>query len=247
MLAAPATAYDERISDGSSLLADPRAHQRARMRCCGRSRCPTIDHRGPEFQALGRRLLEKIKPVFGTTQPGADVPGHRHRRVGGGAGQHAQPRGPGAVLRDRALRHAVAGDGDGLGARRRLRPRRLAARGRPRRGRASGCAPTPGTRSAPSACVHNETSTGVTSRIAEVRAAIDAAGASGPVPGRHDLLARLHRLPARRVEGRRHRRRLAEGADAAARDELQRGERQGPGGAPVGRGWASRCGTGRRS
>ena len=52
---------------------------------------PTIDHRGPEFQALGRRLLEKIKPVFAHDQPGRDVPGHRHRRVGGGPGQHAQP------------------------------------------------------------------------------------------------------------------------------------------------------------
>ena len=30
---------------------------------------PTIDHRGPEFQALGRRLLEKVKPVFGTGHP----------------------------------------------------------------------------------------------------------------------------------------------------------------------------------
>jgi alanine-glyoxylate transaminase / serine-glyoxylate transaminase / serine-pyruvate transaminase len=30
---------------------------------------PTIDHRGPEFQALGRHLLEAIKPVFGTTNP----------------------------------------------------------------------------------------------------------------------------------------------------------------------------------
>ena len=27
---------------------------------------PTIDHRGPEFQALGRRVLEKVRPVFGT-------------------------------------------------------------------------------------------------------------------------------------------------------------------------------------
>jgi alanine-glyoxylate transaminase/serine-glyoxylate transaminase/serine-pyruvate transaminase len=30
---------------------------------------PTIDHRGPEFQALGRRVLEKVRPVFGTTDP----------------------------------------------------------------------------------------------------------------------------------------------------------------------------------
>jgi alanine-glyoxylate transaminase/serine-glyoxylate transaminase/serine-pyruvate transaminase len=27
---------------------------------------PTIDHRGPGFAALGRRVLERIRPVFGT-------------------------------------------------------------------------------------------------------------------------------------------------------------------------------------
>lgn len=30
---------------------------------------PTIDHRGPEFQALGREVLAGIRPIFGTTQP----------------------------------------------------------------------------------------------------------------------------------------------------------------------------------
>jgi alanine-glyoxylate transaminase/serine-glyoxylate transaminase/serine-pyruvate transaminase len=30
---------------------------------------PTIDHRGPEFQKLGLRVLEAIKPVFGTKNP----------------------------------------------------------------------------------------------------------------------------------------------------------------------------------
>lgn len=30
---------------------------------------PTIDHRGPEFQAMGVRVLEAVKPVFGTTNP----------------------------------------------------------------------------------------------------------------------------------------------------------------------------------
>src|SRR3954465_7025187 len=30
---------------------------------------PTIDHRGPEFAALGLEVLEAIKPVFGTSQP----------------------------------------------------------------------------------------------------------------------------------------------------------------------------------
>lgn len=30
---------------------------------------PTIDHRGPAFQQLGGRVLEKVKPVFGTDAP----------------------------------------------------------------------------------------------------------------------------------------------------------------------------------
>jgi alanine-glyoxylate transaminase/serine-glyoxylate transaminase/serine-pyruvate transaminase len=30
---------------------------------------PTIDHRGPEFQALGRELLTKVRVVFGTVRP----------------------------------------------------------------------------------------------------------------------------------------------------------------------------------
>ena len=30
---------------------------------------PTIDHRGPQFQALGRRVLDKVGLVFGTSEP----------------------------------------------------------------------------------------------------------------------------------------------------------------------------------
>ncbi|MFZ9346628.1 MAG: pyridoxal-phosphate-dependent aminotransferase family protein [Burkholderiaceae bacterium] len=36
---------------------------------------PTIDHRGPEFQRLGLKILEAIKPVFGTIQPVIIYPG----------------------------------------------------------------------------------------------------------------------------------------------------------------------------
>ena len=75
--------------------------------------------------------------------------------------------------------------------------------------------------------VHNETSTGCLSPIDEIRKAIDARRPSGAVHGRHDLVARLDRLPPRRMGRRRHRRRLAEGPDAAARPVVQRGQRQG--------------------
>lgn len=36
---------------------------------------PTIDHRGPDFQALGERVLEGIKPIFGTRNPVIIFPG----------------------------------------------------------------------------------------------------------------------------------------------------------------------------
>ena len=75
--------------------------------------------------------------------------------------------------------------------------------------------------------VHNETSTGVTSRIPEIRAAIDAAGHDALLLVDVDLLARLDRLPPRGVGRRRHRRRLAEGPDAAGRAQLQRGQPEG--------------------
>ena len=93
--------------------------------------------------------------------------------------------------------------------------------------------------------VHNETSTGVTRRIAEIRAAIDGP-ATGAAAGRHDLLARLDRLPPRRVGRRRHRRRLAEGADAARRARLQRGLDEGAGRARRPRSCRAPTGTGRR-
>lgn len=35
---------------------------------------PTIDHRGPEFARLGRRLLDGLKPLFGTSDPVAVFP-----------------------------------------------------------------------------------------------------------------------------------------------------------------------------
>ena len=66
----------------------------------------------------------------------------------------------------------------------------------------------------------------------------------GPVHGRHDLLARLDRLSPRRVGRRRHGRGLAEGPDAAARPELQCGQRQGAGGARRARGCRGPTGTG---
>ena len=135
---------------------------------------PTIDHRGPEFQALGRRVLEKVRPVFGTTEPVVIYPAS-----GTGAWEAAlvNTLSPGdkvlffetghfAVLWEHMARslgldvEVVPGDWrhgvDPAAVQERL------------------TADTD--RSIQAVCVvHNETSTGVTSRVGEVRAAMDAA------------------------------------------------------------------------
>jgi alanine-glyoxylate transaminase / serine-glyoxylate transaminase / serine-pyruvate transaminase len=136
---------------------------------------PTIDHRGPEFQALGRRLLEKIKPVFGTTNPVIMFPA-----TGTGAWEASlvNTLSPGdrvlcfetghfATLWQEMARSLglvvdfVPGDW-----RHGVDPAVVEERLR-----------ADSAHEIKAVCaVHNETSTGVTSRIGDVRAAIDAAG-----------------------------------------------------------------------
>ncbi|NIH67277.1 alanine-glyoxylate transaminase/serine-glyoxylate transaminase/serine-pyruvate transaminase [Modestobacter marinus] len=135
---------------------------------------PTIDHRGPEFAALGLEVLEAVKPVFGTTQPVVIYPAS-----GTGAWEAALTNtlSPGdkvlafetghfaTLWQEMATRlglevEFVAGDwrhgADPAAAQERL------------------AADTAHEIKAVMV-VHNETSTGVTSRVAEVRKAIDAA------------------------------------------------------------------------
>jgi alanine-glyoxylate transaminase/serine-glyoxylate transaminase/serine-pyruvate transaminase len=136
---------------------------------------PTIDHRGPEFAALGLHLLDAIKPVFGTTGPVVIYPAS-----GTGAWEAAlvNTLSPGDRVLCFETGHfatlwkAMAG-GLGLhvdfvpgdwrhGADPRVVEERLAA---------------DTSRSIKAVCVvHNETSTGVTSRVADIRRAIDATG-----------------------------------------------------------------------
>ena len=75
--------------------------------------------------------------------------------------------------------------------------------------------------------VHNETSTGATSRLAEIRRAIDRA--KHPALYFVDAVSSLalDRSPSGRVGHRRGRRRIAERVDAAARHELQLDQRKG--------------------
>ena len=63
--------------------------------------------------------------------PVVDLSGVGHRRLGGGARQHAVARRPRAHVRDRPFRDAVARDGRAARPRRRVRARRLAPRRRP--------------------------------------------------------------------------------------------------------------------
>ncbi len=135
---------------------------------------PTIDHRGPEFQALGRRVLEKVRPVFGTTDPVVIYPAS-----GTGAWEAAlvNTLSPGdkvlffetghfAVLWEHMARalgldvEIVPGDWR-HGVDPAVVQDRLSA---------------DTARDIKAVCVvHNETSTGVTSRVGEVRQAMDAA------------------------------------------------------------------------
>ncbi|GIJ49182.1 serine--glyoxylate aminotransferase [Virgisporangium aliadipatigenens] len=136
---------------------------------------PTIDHRGPEFAALTRELLDALKPVFGTTGPVVVYPAS-----GTGAWEAAlvNTLSPGdrvlcfetghfaTLWQEMARRLGLRVDLVPGDWRHGVDPDEVAARLR-----ADGAGLVKAV-----LVVHNETSTGVTSRVAEVRRAIDAAG-----------------------------------------------------------------------
>jgi alanine-glyoxylate transaminase/serine-glyoxylate transaminase/serine-pyruvate transaminase len=136
---------------------------------------PVIDHRGPEFAELGREILQGVKPVFGTTNPVVIYPA-----TGTGAWEAAlvNTLSPGdrvlgfetghfaTLWREMARGFGLDVDfvpGDWRhGASPEVLADKLAA---------------DTAHAIKAVCVvHNETSTGVTSRVSDVRAAIDAAG-----------------------------------------------------------------------
>jgi alanine-glyoxylate transaminase/serine-glyoxylate transaminase/serine-pyruvate transaminase len=136
---------------------------------------PTIDHRGPAFQALAQRLLDRLKPVFQTTEPIVIYPAS-----GTGAWEAAlvNTLSPGDRVLMAETGHFALLWRD-LAARLGLEPELIAgdwrsgvdvAAVRERLARDDGHA-------IKAVCVvHNETSTGVTSKIAPVRRALDHAG-----------------------------------------------------------------------
>ena len=135
---------------------------------------PTIDHRGPEFQALGRRVLEKVRPVFGTTDPVVIYPAS-----GTGAWEAAlvNTLSPGdKVLFFETGHFAMLWEhmAGALGLDVEIVPGDWRHGVDPAAVQERLTADTD--RQIKAVCVvHNETSTGVTSRIGEVRQAMDAA------------------------------------------------------------------------
>ena len=136
---------------------------------------PTIDHRGPEFQVLAREVLEGLKGIFRTAEPVVIYPAS-----GTGAWEAAlvNTLSPGdrvlmfetgqfaTLWRGLAARLGLEVDFVSGDWRRGVDPAAVVTRLAEDR-----------ERKIKAVCmVHNETSTGVTSRVAEVRKAIDQAG-----------------------------------------------------------------------
>ncbi|MEQ7124499.1 aminotransferase class V-fold PLP-dependent enzyme [Actinopolymorpha sp. B11F2] len=135
---------------------------------------PTIDHRGPEFAALGTEVLSSLGPVFGTTQPVVIFPSS-----GTGAWEAAlvNTLSPGDTVlgfetghfatlwKDMARDLGLSVDFVPGDWRHGVDPAIVAEK----------LSADTGHEIKAVLVVHNETSTGVTSRVAEIRQAIDAA------------------------------------------------------------------------
>jgi alanine-glyoxylate transaminase/serine-glyoxylate transaminase/serine-pyruvate transaminase len=136
---------------------------------------PTIDHRGPDFAELTRDLLQRVKPVFGTSGPVVIYPSSG---TGAWEGALVNTLSPGdrvlafetghfaSLWREMAERLGLVVDFVPGDWRRGVQPAAVAER----------LAADTAHSIAAVMVVHNETSTGVASRIPEIRAAIDEAG-----------------------------------------------------------------------
>jgi alanine-glyoxylate transaminase/serine-glyoxylate transaminase/serine-pyruvate transaminase len=136
---------------------------------------PTIDHRGPAFGRLGRKVLDGLRTVFGTAEPVIVFPSS-----GTGAWEAAlvNTLSPGAKVLMYETGH-FASLWHEMAKRLGLEPEFLPGDWRHGADPAAieaRLAEDRGHTIEAVCVVHNETSTGVTSRIAEVRRAIDRAG-----------------------------------------------------------------------
>ncbi len=135
---------------------------------------PTIDHRGPEFSALGKQVLDGVRSVFQTSGPVVIFPSSG---TGGWEAAMVNTLSPGdrvlmfetgqfsELWRQVALRFGLAVDYVPGNWRRGVAPEEVEARLRADDRHAIKAAMV----------VHNETSSGVTSRLSEIRRAIDQA------------------------------------------------------------------------
>ncbi|MBR0653831.1 pyridoxal-phosphate-dependent aminotransferase family protein [Plastoroseomonas arctica] len=135
----------------------------------------TMDHRGPDFGLLGKQVLEKVQRIFQTTQPVVIFPASG---TGAWEAALANTLSPGDrvlmcetgwfahLWQEMAGKLGIVTDLIKTDWRRGADVAQIAERLAADKGHAIKAV----------AVVHNETSTGATSRIAEVRAAIDAAG-----------------------------------------------------------------------
>ncbi len=134
----------------------------------------TIDHRGPEFGALGRKVLDGIKPIFGTK---SDVVIYPASGTGAWEAALVNTLSPGdrvlmfetghfaSLWRELAERLGLKVDFVAGDWRQGVDPKLVEAKLAEDKGHAIKAVMV----------VHNETSTGVTTRVGEVRKAIDAA------------------------------------------------------------------------
>jgi len=135
---------------------------------------PTIDHRGPEFGALGRKVLTEIKPIFGTK---SDVVIYPASGTGAWEAALVNTLSPGdrvlmfetghfaTLWRELAERLGLHVDFVPGDWRRGVDPKQVEVRLAEDKGHAIKAVMV----------VHNETSTGVTTRVGDIRKAIDAA------------------------------------------------------------------------
>lgn len=136
---------------------------------------PVLDHRGPEFQKLGHRVLDGIKTVFKTKGPVIIYPASG---TGAWEAALANTLSPGdhvlmyetghfaTLWKNMAAKLGINAEFLASDWRAGVNPARIEARLKEDKGHAIKVV----------CVVHNETSTGATSRIDEVRKAIDAAG-----------------------------------------------------------------------
>ncbi len=174
-----------------------------------------LDHRGPEFQKLGKRVLAGIKTIFKTENPVFIYPSSG---TGAWEASLTNTLSPGDhVLMVETGQFAVLGkqmaDRLGLKAEVISTDWRIGAdaheiedRLRKDKGHAIKAV----------CVVHNETSTGCRTRLDEVRKAMDSAKHPALLMTDSDLRPRRHGSPPRRMGRRRYRLGLAEGHDAPA-------------------------------